>query len=116
PRARDDRDGSARHLAGQRRRQPAGRPGARLSRRAGIVMRDREARTSDRKAVAAWLLFDFAAQPFYTLILTFVFAPYFAARLAADPVEGQALWGFAAGAAGLIVALLAPMLGAVADA
>ncbi len=47
---------------------------------------------------------------------TFVFAPYFAAHVAASPVEGQALWGYATGAAGLVIAILSPVLGAVADA
>ena len=62
------------------------------------------------------MLFDWAAQPFFTLVTTFVFAPYFAARVAATPVEGQALWGYATAAAGLVIALLSPVLGAIADA
>src|SRR5690606_34975436 len=53
---------------------------------------------------------------FFTLVTTFVFAPYFAARLAATPVEGQALWGYATSAAGFAIALLSPVLGAIADA
>lgn len=63
----------------------------------------------------AWILFDWACQPVFTLITTFVFAPYFAARLASNAAEGQALWGYAAAAAGLCVALGAPILGALAD-
>ncbi len=69
-----------------------------------------------RSAVTGWILFDCATQPVFTLITTFIFAPFFAARLAESPVEGQALWGFATGAAGLAIALLSPVLGAVADA
>ncbi len=69
-----------------------------------------------RPAILGWVLFDFATQPVFTLITTFIFAPFFAAQLAATPVEGQALWGFATGAAGLVIALLSPVLGAVADA
>ncbi|HEV7256538.1 MAG TPA: MFS transporter [Bosea sp. (in: a-proteobacteria)] len=68
-----------------------------------------------RRAVAAWLFFDWAAQPFFTLITTFVFAPFFAAGLAADPAQGQALWGYATGFAGLCIALLSPLLGGIAD-
>ncbi|HEY5796511.1 MAG TPA: MFS transporter [Bosea sp. (in: a-proteobacteria)] len=68
-----------------------------------------------RRAVAAWLFFDWAAQPFFTLITTFVFAPFFAAALAADPAQGQALWGYATGFAGLCIALLSPLLGGIAD-
>lgn len=62
------------------------------------------------------MLFDWAAQPYHTLIITFIFAPYFAASVAATPAEGQALWGWATGIAGLTIAILAPILGAVADA
>lgn len=69
-----------------------------------------------RSAVTGWLLFDWAAQPYHTLLTTFVFAPYFATFIAADPASGQAMWGFAAAAGGLVIALLSPVLGAVADA
>jgi MFS transporter, UMF1 family len=69
-----------------------------------------------RSAVVSWIFFDWAAQPFFTLITTFVFAPYFATHVAPDPASGQTLWGFATAAAGLTIALLSPVLGAVADA
>jgi UMF1 family MFS transporter len=69
-----------------------------------------------RSAVTAWIFFDWAAQPYFTLITTFVFAPYFATHVASNPAQGQALWGFATAAAGLIIALLSPVLGAIADA
>lgn len=69
-----------------------------------------------RRAIWGWLLFDAACQPFFTLVTTFVFAPYFVAALAPDPVGGQALWGYATAAAGLALALLSPVLGSVADA
>jgi UMF1 family MFS transporter len=69
-----------------------------------------------RAAVISWILFDWAAQPYFTLITTFVFAPYFATHVAPDPASGQALWGFATAAAGMAIALLSPVLGAIADA
>jgi MFS transporter, UMF1 family len=69
-----------------------------------------------RSAVLGWMLFDWAAQPYFTLITTFVFAPYFATHVAADPASGQSLWGFATAAAGLLIALASPVLGAIADA
>ncbi len=68
-----------------------------------------------RRAVGAWLMFDWAAQPFFTLITTFIFAPFFASHLAANPTEGQALWGYAAGLAGLCIAILSPLMGGIAD-
>ena len=54
-----------------------------------------------RSAVISWIFFDWAAQPYFTLITTFVFAPYFATHVAPDPASGQSLWGFATAAAGL---------------
>jgi UMF1 family MFS transporter len=69
-----------------------------------------------RSAVISWIFFDWAAQPYFTLITTFVFAPYFATHVAATPASGQSLWGFATAAAGLMIALMSPVLGAIADA
>lgn len=73
-------------------------------------------RSASRSAIFGWLLFDWACQPFFTLVTTFVFAPFFAAALAPDPVTGQSLWGFATAAAGLVLAFLSPILGSIADA
>lgn len=69
-----------------------------------------------RSAVVGWMLFDWAAQPYFSLITTFVFAPYFATRVASDAAAGQSMWGFATAAAGLVIALASPLLGAIADA
>ena len=44
-----------------------------------------------RVAVISWIFFDWAAQPYFTLITTFVFAPYFATHVTSDPASGQAL-------------------------
>ena len=69
-----------------------------------------------RRGIWGWMLFDWAQQPFHTLIITFVFAPYFAAHVAPDPARGQELWGYATGIGGLLIALSSPVLGAIADA
>jgi len=69
-----------------------------------------------KAALFGWVLFDWAAQPFFTLLTTFIYAPYFANTITGDPVRGQALWGYATAAAGLGIALCSPLLGAVADA
>lgn len=69
-----------------------------------------------RRAIVGWVLFDWACQPFFTLVTTFIFAPYFAAALAPSPVVGQSLWGYATAAAGLCLAMLSPVLGSIADA
>jgi MFS transporter, UMF1 family len=76
---------------------------------------DRPATYPPRRSVVAWIFFDWAAQPFFTLVTTFVFAPFFASALASDAAEGQALWGYATGLAGLAIALLSPLLGGIAD-
>src|SRR3569623_814756 len=69
-----------------------------------------------RSAVIGWIFFDWAAQPYFTLITTFVFAPYFATRVAPAPATGQSLWGFATSIAGFLIAFQSPVLGANADA
>lgn len=69
-----------------------------------------------RLGIWGWVLFDWACQPFFTLVTTFVYAPYFASVVVGDAARGQALWGFAAGSAGVVIALFSPVLGAVADA
>lgn len=63
----------------------------------------------------SWALFDWAAQPWYTLVTTFIFAPYFTAVLAGDSVRGQALWGYLQAGTAVAVALCAPALGAAMD-
>ncbi|MGB0854139.1 MAG: MFS transporter, partial [Pikeienuella sp.] len=70
---------------------------------------------SKRKGIWGWMFFDWASQPFHTLIITFIFAPYFAASVADNPVDGQAMWGWAVGVGALLVAVMAPILGAIAD-
>lgn len=68
-----------------------------------------------RLRVWSWIGFDFAAQPFFTVVLTFVFGPYVVAHLAADPARGQSAWALGAAATGLLVAVLSPVLGHLAD-
>ena len=61
------------------------------------------------------MLFDWAVQPFHTLVMTFVFAPYFTSTVAPDNVTGQSYWGYAVGISGLLIAFSSPVLGAIAD-
>jgi MFS transporter, UMF1 family len=67
-------------------------------------------------AVVGWMLFDWAAQPFFTVVITFIFGPYFVARFVSDPVVGQAAWGYTITISGIIIAFFSPVLGAIADA
>ena len=67
------------------------------------------------RGIWGWMLFDWAAQPFFTVVTTFIFGPYFVSRVAADPTTGQAAWAFGIAAAGFAIALLSPVLGSIAD-
>jgi UMF1 family MFS transporter len=73
-----------------------------------------EPKTS-RAGLWGWMLFDWAAQPFFTVVTTFIFGPYFVSRMAADPAAGQAAWGYGIAAAGFAIAILSPVLGSIAD-
>ena len=69
----------------------------------------------NRKAWA-WAFYDWANSAFPTVVSTFVIAAYFAQGIAPDPATGQSQWGWALAVAGLCIAILSPLLGAVADA
>ncbi|MBO9475974.1 MFS transporter [Shimia sp. R11_0] len=70
--------------------------------------------TTARKRIWGWFFFDWASQPYNTLLITFIFAPYIK-DLIGDGAQAQTVWGFGIGAAGLVIAILAPILGALAD-
>ncbi|GGB93187.1 MFS transporter [Marivita lacus] len=72
------------------------------------------ANASLRKRIWGWFFFDWASQPYNTLLITFIFAPYIT-ELLGDGTAAQSAWGFGIGAAGIVIALLAPVLGALAD-
>ncbi|MBW4934119.1 MFS transporter [Marinobacter sp. F4206] len=69
----------------------------------------------DKRALWSWALYDWANSAFFTIILTFVFAQYFSVSVVQDEVAGTNAWGNIVGVAGVFIAILAPMLGAVAD-
>ncbi|MGF0116876.1 MFS transporter [Promicromonospora sp. Marseille-Q5078] len=85
-----------------------------------------------RRQVVSWAMWDWATQPFNTVIVTFVFTalyltsdaflrPEVAALPSTDPVHQRALAGLTSGLGlwitigGVLVALLAPVLGQRAD-
>ena len=69
----------------------------------------------DRRAIAAWCVYDWANSAFPTVVTTFVFATYFTQSVASDPVSGTAQWGHALAVAGFAIAFLSPVLGSIAD-
>jgi len=81
-----------------------------LSKSAGQVQ------SAPRRGIFGWMMFDWAAQPFFTVVITFIFGPYFVSQLAANPDMGQAWWGYAVAISGFIIAIMSPVLGSIADA
>lgn len=91
-----------------------------------------EGKTIPRKQVFSWALWDWATQPFNTVITTFVFTVYLTSDLFIDPSiaalgEGDPTYdravsdlsaglGLAIFVAGILVALIAPVLGQRSDA
>tara|TARA_R110000824_G_scaffold118960_13_gene271877 strand:- start:10708 stop:12084 length:1377 start_codon:yes stop_codon:yes gene_type:complete len=67
-------------------------------------------------AQAAWVSYEWANQPYFSLITIFLFAPYFSSVFVGDAVHGQTVWGYVQAAAGIIIAVVSPFLGAMADA
>jgi UMF1 family MFS transporter len=65
---------------------------------------------------AAWALYEWAQQPYWALIATFIFTPYFAAGFVGDAARGQSLLGYAGAVSGLLIAVFSPLVGASVDA
>lgn len=68
-----------------------------------------------RRAVHGWAIYDFANSAYTTLIVTFIYAVYFTQEIAPDGIIGTALWSRGVTVTAIIVALLSPILGALAD-
>ncbi|WP_045393277.1 MFS transporter [Falsirhodobacter sp. alg1] len=67
-----------------------------------------------RRQIWGWYFFDWASQPFSTLLITFIFAPYMA-RIIGDGASAQAIWGYGLAITGAVIAILSPLLGTIAD-
>ncbi len=63
----------------------------------------------------SWTFGQAARDPLYILVVIYIFFPYFSNVVVGDPVRGQALVGYVNTAAGVIMALTVPFLGAIAD-
>jgi UMF1 family MFS transporter len=66
-----------------------------------------------RWEIMSWAMFDFANSSYTTVIITVAFSVYFT-RLVA-PGRGDFLWGLGIAIGNLIVLLLSPVIGAIAD-
>lgn len=72
-------------------------------------------RRMNRRAVWSWCGFDWANSPFPAVVLTFVIPAYFTQVVMDDPARAASLWAVMTGIAALTIALLSPILGAIAD-
>lgn len=73
-------------------------------------------RPPTRRGLLAWSLFDWANSPTPTIVITFIFAPYFARAVVGDETRGLELWSWGMAASALVIALISPLTGAIADA
>ena len=69
----------------------------------------------NRKKVLSWSLYDFANQPFTTIIVTFVYGAFFTKYIVNDEHIGTLLWTIAISVTAIVVSILSPILGALAD-
>ncbi len=67
------------------------------------------------RVLVAWAFYDWANSAFPTVIQTFLFSAYFTTAVAADETNGTALWGNATSLAAVAIAIVSPVLGAIAD-
>ena len=67
-----------------------------------------------RHARHAWYIYDFGNSAYAAVILLAVFSAYFK-NVVVGGAEGTRLWGISVGIAAILVAVISPILGAVAD-
>jgi UMF1 family MFS transporter len=63
----------------------------------------------------SWAMFEWARNPYILIVWIYLFSPYFVNYVVGDPVRGQGLAGVIQAYSGIIIAILAPFLGAIAD-
>ena len=68
-----------------------------------------------KKTVFCWSMYDFANQPFTTLIVTFIFSAYYTQAIAPNIHDGTFLWSIGIAITALFVAFVSPLMGALAD-
>ncbi len=84
------------------------------------------AEVSVKRRIWGWWWFEWASQPYHTLLVTFVYGPFFAVAAAAffrstglgesvADAQAQALWSLALTITGLVIGFGGPVMGAMAD-
>tara|TARA_B100000902_G_scaffold72697_1_gene77989 strand:+ start:85 stop:1326 length:1242 start_codon:yes stop_codon:yes gene_type:complete len=69
----------------------------------------------NRKKIIAWSFYDFANQPFATIIITFLYSSFFVNVIAPDSSSGTLMWTNGIAITAIIVSVLSPLLGSLAD-
>ncbi len=73
-------------------------------------------RTTLKRAQRAWYMYDFGNSAYAAVVLLAVFSRYFVEVVAKDAtLPGTTLWNYAVVIAAIIVAILSPILGTIAD-
>lgn len=67
------------------------------------------------KKIIPWCLYDWACTPFSAVIITFIFSTYYITKVAINPIVGTYQWSNAIAIAGMVIAILSPLIGAIAD-
>jgi UMF1 family MFS transporter len=73
------------------------------------------ARLLTRPPILSWALFDVANSSFTTLVITFIYSAYFAQAMSPTGEDLTPLWTLGISASAVAIAVLAPLVGAIAD-
>lgn len=68
----------------------------------------------EKRARWSWYIYDFGNSAYASVVLLAVYSAYFK-NVVVGGAEGTRLWGLSVGIAAILVALLSPVLGAIAD-
>jgi UMF1 family MFS transporter len=69
----------------------------------------------NKRSIVAWCFYDWGLSAFASVIVTFVYSVYFGRGIVGDETLGASKWSFAIAISGALIALISPVLGAVAD-
>lgn len=78
------------------------------------ALKDREVDRKTRKSRHSWYLYDFGNSAYASIVLLAVYSAYFKDGVVGGP-EGTRLWGLSVGLSAIIVAIISPILGTIAD-
>lgn len=71
--------------------------------------------TKKNKSILGWCFYDFANSSFTTIVVTFIYSAFFADYIVGNSSLGQIYWGNAVTVCAIIIAILSPIMGAIAD-